>query len=108
LAAVDAGLSRRGAAARFGVSAASVIRWDQLRRLQGHARPKPQGGDKTSHRIEAHAEVILEAVRVQPDITLKELGSYGDTVGNRPSPKASGLVAFGLAPRLPAARSRPI
>ncbi|MFN7359512.1 MAG: IS630 family transposase, partial [Brevundimonas sp.] len=38
LAAVDAGLSRRGAAARFGVSAASVIRWDQLRRLQGHAR----------------------------------------------------------------------
>ncbi|MCA6247321.1 MAG: IS630 family transposase, partial [Phenylobacterium sp.] len=64
LAAVDAGLSRRGAAARFGVSAASVIRWDQLRRQQGHARPKPQGGDKTSHRIEAHAEVILEAVRV--------------------------------------------
>lgn len=73
LAAVDAGLSRRGAAERFGVSAASVIRWDQLRRLQGHARPKPQGGDKTSHRIEAHAEVILEAVQVQPDITLKEL-----------------------------------
>ena len=73
LAAVDAGLSRRGAGERFGVSAASVIRWDQLRRLHGHARPKPQGGDKTSHRIEAHAEVILEAVRVQPDITLKEL-----------------------------------
>ncbi len=73
LAAVDAELSRRGAAERFRVSAASVIRWDQLRRLQGHARPKPQGGDKTSHRIEAHAEVILEAVPVQPDITLKEL-----------------------------------
>jgi transposase len=73
LAAVDAGLSRRAAAERFGVSAASVIRWDQLRRLQGHSRPKPQGGDKTSHRIEAHAEVILETVRSQPDITLKEL-----------------------------------
>ena len=70
---MDAGLSRRGAAERFGVSAASVIRWDQLRRLEGHARPKPQGGDKTSHRIEAHAEVILEAVPVQPDITLEEL-----------------------------------
>jgi transposase len=75
LAAVDAGLSRRAAAERFGVSAASVIRWDQLRRVQGHARPRPQGGDKTSHRIEAHAEVILEAVRRQPDITLKELRS---------------------------------
>jgi len=73
LAAVDAGMSRRAAAARFGVSAASVIRWDQLRRAQGHAHPKPQGGDKTSHRIEAQAGVIFEAVRRQPDITLKEL-----------------------------------
>lgn len=73
LAAVDAGLSRRAAAERFGVSAASVIRWHQLRRLQGHCRPKPQGGDKTSHRIEAQAGVILEAVARQPDITLTEL-----------------------------------
>lgn len=73
LAAVDAGMSRRAAAARFGVSAASVIRWDQLRKQQGHARPKPQGGDTSSHRIEAQAEVIFEAVRHQPDITLKEL-----------------------------------
>ena len=31
LAAVDAGLSRRAAAERFGVSASSVIRWDQAR-----------------------------------------------------------------------------
>jgi transposase len=73
LAAVDGGLSRRAAAERFGVSASSVIRWDQLRRDQGHARPKPQGGDKTSHRIEAQAEAILKAVERQPDITLKEL-----------------------------------
>ena len=73
LAAVDAGISRRAAAERFGVSAASVIRWDQLRRLQGHSRPRPQGGDKSSHRIEAHADVILGAIKRQPDITLKEL-----------------------------------
>jgi transposase len=73
LAAIDGGMSRRAAAERFGVSAASVIRWDQRRRLEGHARPRPQGGDKTSHRIEAQAEVILEAVKRQPDITLKEL-----------------------------------
>jgi transposase len=70
---VDAGMSRRAAAERFGVSASSVIRWDQLRRQQGHAKPKPQGGDKVSHRIEGQAEVILEAVREQPDITLNEL-----------------------------------
>jgi len=73
LAAVDTGMSRRAVAQRFGVSAASVIRWDQRRRREGHARPRPQGGDKTSHRIEAQAEVIVEAVRRQPDITLKEL-----------------------------------
>jgi transposase len=66
-------MSRRGAAERFGVSASSVIRWDQLRRVQGDAKPKPQGGDKTSHRIEAQAEVILGAVARAPDITLKEL-----------------------------------
>src|SRR5271169_2282916 len=73
LAAIDTGMSRRAVAERFGVSAASVIRWDQRRRREGHARPRPQGGDKTSHRIEAQAEVILEAVKRQPDITLKEL-----------------------------------
>jgi len=66
-------MSRRAAAVRFGVSASSVIRWDQLRQTQGHARPKRQGGDRTSHRIEAHAATIFEAVRVQPDITLEEL-----------------------------------
>src|SRR5436305_11164927 len=73
LAAVDGGMSRRAAAERFGVSASSVIRWDQLRGQQGHSRPRPQGGDKHSRRIEAQASVILEAVDRQPDITLKEL-----------------------------------
>lgn len=73
LAAVDGGMSRRGAAERFGVSASSVIRWDERRRLEGHARPRAQGGDRNSHRIEAHAAFILEAVRVEPDVTLEEL-----------------------------------
>ena len=48
LAAVDAGLSRRAAAERFGVSASSVIRWDQARRERGDPGPKSQGGDRTS------------------------------------------------------------
>ncbi len=73
LAAIDGGMSRRAAAERFGVSASSVIRWHQLRRLQGDARPRPQGGDKHSYRIEGQAAVILETVERQPDITLKEL-----------------------------------
>ena len=45
LAAVDAGSSCRGAAARFGVSAASAIRWAARRRAQG--RP-PQGSGRRS------------------------------------------------------------
>ncbi len=52
LAAVDAGLSCRQAAERFGVSASSAIRWAGLRRSGGDARPKPQGGDRLSHRFD--------------------------------------------------------
>jgi len=73
LAAIDAGLSRRQAAERFGVSASSAIRWDALRRAGGDARPKPQGGDRLSHRTEAHADLIRAALAEVPDITLPEL-----------------------------------
>ena len=50
LTAVDGGLSCRQAAARFGVSASSAIRWVALRREVGDARPRAQGGDRLSHR----------------------------------------------------------
>src|SRR3954453_4766344 len=73
LAAIDAGLSCRQAAARFGVSASSAIRWQGMRRAGGDARPKPQGGDRLSHRTEAHAELIHAALAEVPDITLPEL-----------------------------------
>jgi hypothetical protein len=73
LAAIDAGLSCRQAAARFGVSASSAIRWQGMRRAGGNARPKPQGGDRLSHRTEAHAELIHAALAEVPDITLPEL-----------------------------------
>jgi hypothetical protein len=39
----------------------------------GDVRPKRQGGDKRSARIEAHAPVILGAVAEKPDLTLVEL-----------------------------------
>jgi transposase len=73
VAAVAGGVSRRQAAERFGVSAASAVRWCALERKTGDARPKPQGGDRHSHRIEAHAAFILDAVAKRPDITLAEL-----------------------------------
>jgi transposase len=73
--AVDSGLSRRKAAERFGVSISSAIRWTSLRRRTGEVRPKRQGGDKRSARIEAHAPVILDLVGAEGDITLAELRS---------------------------------
>jgi transposase len=73
LAAIDAGLSCRQAATRFGVSASSAIRWQAMRRAGGDARPKPQGGDRLSRRTEAHADLIHAVLDEAPDITLPEL-----------------------------------
>lgn len=73
VAAVEGGMSRRRAASRFGVSISSAIRWTSLSRRTGDVRPKRQGGDKRSARIEAYAPVILGAVEDKPDITLAEL-----------------------------------
>ena len=71
--AIEGGLSCRAAAQRFGVSASSAIRWRAMERREGDIRPKRQGGDRHSQRIEAHAELILSAVAARSDITLSEL-----------------------------------
>ena len=73
LAAVDAGLSCRQAAERFGVSPSSAIRWQTLRRSGGDARPKRSGGDRFSHRTEGHAGLIKAALEQVPDIALPKL-----------------------------------
>jgi transposase len=73
LAAVAGGLAGRQAAARFGVSAASVSRWRARERDEGEARPKAQGGDRKSHRIDAHKATILAALEETPDLTIEEL-----------------------------------
>ena len=73
VAAVDGGLSRRAAAARFGVAAASAVRWVREWRETGTACARPQGGDQRSHRIEAWRDIIMAAIENQVDITLVEL-----------------------------------
>lgn len=73
LSAVAGGASHRQAAARFGVSAASVSRWRNRARWQGDARPGPLGGDRRSGRVEAQAATILGVVEATPDITIDEL-----------------------------------
>ncbi len=76
--AVAGGMSRRGAAVRFGVAASTAIKLADQWRRTGDVRPRPQGGDKRSYRIEANAEEILALVETTPDITLGEIAAQLD------------------------------
>jgi transposase len=73
LAAVDAGMSCRAAAARFGVAPSTAIRWHDQRRTTGSIAPKPQGGDMRSRHVEARREDILALWEARKDISLDEL-----------------------------------
>lgn len=70
---VKKGSSCRAAASRFGVSAASAIRWVQAFRKTGTHEAKRQGGDRRSKRIEAHRALIMKTITDRKDITLDEL-----------------------------------
>ena len=71
--AVDGGMTRRSAAERFGVAPSTAIKWVAQWRKTGDVSPRPQGGDNRSHRLEAHAEEILDLIEERPDITLGEI-----------------------------------
>ena len=76
IAAVDGGMSRRGAARRFGIALSTAIKWVRAWQRTGSYRPKPQGGDRRSHRIEARAEVVLTLVEETPDMTLADIAAH--------------------------------
>src|SRR3954452_11121946 len=73
VAAVAGGASCHRAAARFGVSVSSACRWSERFRQEGQLAPKPSGGDHSSQRIEAHADLILATYQKHPQIFLREL-----------------------------------
>lgn len=74
--AVEDGQSRRAAARRFGVAASTAIKWVDCWRREGRVEAKPLGGDRHSHRMEAHAGEILALVEDTPDITLAEIAEH--------------------------------
>ena len=74
--AVDRGMSRRGAAKRFGIAPSTAIQWVRAWRLTGSFRPKPQGGNRHSYRMEACAEVVLALVEETPDMNLAEIAAH--------------------------------
>lgn len=71
--AIDGGLSRRAAAAKFEVSNASAVRWYQRYKNTGSVALDAMGGDRNSHRAEAHAAKVLGWINEQRDITLVEI-----------------------------------
>ena len=113
LAAIDAGASCRQAAARFGVSPASAIRWSARRRRQGDACPRKQGGDRRSRRTEAHANAILKAVAKKRDSTLAELraalAEQGISIGQTTLWRffARHRITLKNRPRMPLSRTGP-
>ena len=73
---VDGGMSRRGAARRFGIAPSTAIKWVSAWRRTGSYRPRAQGGDRRSQRIEARAQVVLALVEEAPDMTLAEIATH--------------------------------
>ena len=66
-----AGASRRQAAERFKVSAASAVRWAQLHSQTGDVSPRPRGGKSRS--LEPHAAWLLDLTTAEPDLTLEAI-----------------------------------
>jgi len=73
VAAVAAGVSRRKAAERFDVSAASAVRWVALQAETGGIAQRPRGGRSRSP-LEAHSAWLLELNEAENDLTLAEIG----------------------------------
>jgi transposase len=71
--AIASGMSRRQAAARFDIGPATAVRWAKRVETTGEVAPLKMGGDRRSHRIEAHADFILAQMKAKPDMTIMEL-----------------------------------
>lgn len=72
----EEGMSRRAAAARFGVAPSTAIELVRQWKATGECAARPQGGDRRSARIEAHSAQLLALVNAEPDITLEEIASH--------------------------------
>jgi putative transposase len=81
------GLSRRQAAARFGVAVSTVIEWVDRFRETGSLSPGPMGGHRPKKILGAHRDWLLQRCR-GGDFTLRglvaELAQRGLQVGYRP------------------------
>jgi transposase len=124
--AVEAGLSRRAAAAKFEVSVSCVVKLLQRWRDKGTLEPERIGGGKRSS-LAPHAERVQALLAAEPDLTIAELrcrlaaqgittsrsalGRFllaaGLTRKKRPSTPPSRTARTSLPPGAPGARGSP-
>ena len=76
VAAVQAGSSRRAAAARFGVSASSAVKLLGRVRATGSPAPARRGRPPGSGKLEPFKAALIGWVESTPDITMPELAEW--------------------------------
>src|SRR6266700_98723 len=79
---VEAGHSRRSAAARFDVSVAFVVKLLAFFHAKGSYAPKPEGGWRYS-KLDPKRDFLLERVAQEADITMPELAGELAGMGTR-------------------------
>jgi len=72
---VDAGHSRRAAAARFGVSASFAVKVVCRRAATGSASPARQGRPPGGGKLAPHVDVLCAWIEERPDMTMPELAA---------------------------------
>ena len=70
----DEAMSRRGAAARFGVSVSTAINWVRDWRAEGRSKARAMGGN-TRSKLSKERALVLGLIEEQPDLTLQEVRS---------------------------------
>lgn len=71
---VMSGHSRHAAAAQFGVSVSSAIKWVAAYLARGEIAPKPLGGLRFS-KLDPHRLFLIAEVEKQPHLTMAELAA---------------------------------
>lgn len=78
------GMSRRGAAARFGIGIRTAVRWVADWRERGTVAPRPMG-NPSPPKLAAHRRTVLALLEAHPDWSIEalrhELADRGIVVG---------------------------
>lgn len=68
---IDAGVSARQAAERFGIGVATAIVW--VRRARAGERSARKQGQPKGSKLDPHRAFVLRLIEAEPDITLAEM-----------------------------------